>query len=135
MNWHTILRYLVQALVLILLLFTSCVLLAAPAPRPRPRPPMHLHPGKWLVLWCGTDYLVTLSSDRKYTCYCPRSGIIWHGGYWYDEHKRTLHVTDSDDGGQTWFVWTLTLSDDFHGTATYRGGDVPVQYRPDKTPL
>ena len=84
-------------------LLLLCAIPSAPVPLPKPRS-MDVTPGKYVMYWGGTFYVVTLNADNTFEA--TIKGIRDRGTWYYV--GKTLHVSETRDG-KNWFYWNCTL--------------------------
>lgn len=97
---------------------------AAPVPKvKRPAPPLDVGPGKWVLMWSGAKYDLTLARDGNYSC-TPGG---WYGSYSWDSKSRVLAVMERTGTSSDWLNWTANLSQDLTGNALLAGRTIEVK--------
>lgn len=122
-----------------LTLVAAALIAGAPAPVYKEIKPT-VGPGVYGVYWCGVSpNWVTLNKDGTYDW--PYCGTVHKGTWGYEEKTKTLYMTNTGDGGQTWTNYAFKMCDtckvgkhverrvNDDGTVTETGYNVQIFHR------
>lgn len=87
--------------------------LSAPVPPVRVKPAVQVAAGDYELKWASGRYAMRLYDGGDYVC------DRWRGSWHWDAKTRTLHVSETSDGGWTYFHWFTQLDGELTGKGGY----------------